>query len=108
MINFVYVAIAIYVCINYIIVMASSNSLEECFLSDSPHCSTEMNKMYIPPLTATTTITTTTITSEIVIAVQKMTDYNNQTELVIGKGNLISVDFPNSELVLSNIKAIAT
>ena len=86
--------------------MASSSSLEECFtLSNSTQCSTEMNKMYIPPpttttTTTTTTATTTTTTSEIVIAVQKMTDYDNQTELVIGKENLISVDFSNSELVL--------
>ena len=54
--------------------MASSNSLEECFtLSDSTQCSTEMNKMYIPPSPTTTTTTTTTTTSEIVITVQKMT-----------------------------------
>ena len=74
--------------------MDSSSSLEKCFtLSDSTQCSTEMNKMYILP-------TTTTTTSEIVITVQKMIDYDNLTELVIGKENLISVDFPNSELVL--------
>ena len=89
--------------------MASNSSLEECFtLSYSTQCSTEMNKMYISPPTTTTTTTattttyttTTTTTSEMVIAVQQMTDYDNQTELVIGKENLISVDFPNSELVL--------
>ena len=62
-------------------------------MSDSTQCSTEMNKMYISP---TTTITT----SEIVITVQKMTYYDNQTELVIGKENVIYVDFSNSELVL--------
>ena len=80
--------------------MASSSSLEECFtLSDSTQCSIEMNKMYIPPPPPTTTTTTTT-TSEIVITVQKMTYYDNQTELVIGKENVIYVDFSNSELVL--------
>ena len=74
--------------------MASSSSLEECFtLSNSTKCSTKINKMYIATTNYVyyyTTATTTATTSEIVIAVQKMTDYDNQTELVIRKENLIS------------------
>ena len=70
----------------------SSSSLvtnSECFtLSDS---TTEVNEMYIPPAT-----------SEIVIAVQKMVDDDNQTELVIGKDHFIPVNFSNSELVRDN------
>ena len=78
----------------------SSSSLvtnSECFtLSDSTQCSTEVNEMYIPPAT-----------SEIVIAVQKMVDDDNQTELVIGKDHFIPVNFSNSELVRDMITTTA-